>query len=339
LKATTDTFVSQLNRGLPSICLISGDEPLLVGEACDALRAKAKAEGYTERELYFVERGFDWQALRANSRTLSLFAERKLIEIRLTGSGPGDGAATLIEFAEAPMQDTLVLVVCEKLDGKGLATKWVAAIEKHGLLVQAWPIDLPRLPAWIAERLGRHGLSADRQTCQVIAERVEGNLLAAHQEVEKLALLHPPGPLSSEAVLEAVADSARYDVLQLGVAAMHGQAARALRILEGLSQEGVDATLALWGLNKDIQWLARCAHHMRNGQSADAAMNTEYVWRPRQAAMKSALSRLKGPALDRMLVDAANIDKAIKGVRRTDPWIELQALTARLAGVRFKRAA
>jgi len=341
LKATTDTFVSQLNRGLPSICLISGDEPLLVGEACDALRAKAKEQGYTERELYFVERGFDWQTLRANSRTLSLFAERKLIEIRLTGPGPGpgEGAATLIEFAEQPMQDTLVLIVCDKLDGKALATKWVSAIEKQGLLVQAWPIELPRLPGWIAERLGRHGLQADKGTCQFIAERVEGNLLAAHQEIEKLALLHPPGPLSSDAVLEAVADSARYDVLQLGVAAMQGQAARALRILEGLHQEGIDATLALWGLNKDIQWLARCAHHMRNGQSADAAMNTEYVWRPRQAAMKSALQRFRGPALDRLIVDAANIDKAIKGVRRTNPWIELQALTARLAGVRFKRAA
>jgi DNA polymerase-3 subunit delta len=339
LKATTDTFASQLNRGLPSICLISGDEPLLVNEACDALRAKAKAQGYTERELHFVERGFDWQTLRANSRTMSLFAERKLIEIRLTGSGPGEGAAMLIEFAERPMEDTLVLVVCEKLDGKALATKWVSAIEKHGLLVQAWPIELPRLPAWVAERLGRHGLQADKGTCQLIAERVEGNLLAAHQEVEKLALLHPPGSLSSEAVLEAVADSARYDVLQLGVAAMQGQAARALRILEGLHQEGIDATLVLWGLNKDIQWLARCAHHMRSGQSADAAMSTEYVWRPRQAAMKQALQRLRAPLIDRMIVDASNIDKAIKGVRRVDAWVELQALTARLAGVRFKRAA
>ena len=339
MKATTDTFASQLNRGLPSICLISGDEPLLVGEACDAFRAKAKSQGYTERELHFVERGFDWQALRSGSRNLSLFAERKLIEIRITGSGPGEGAAMLVEFAEQPMEDTLVLVTCEKLDGKSLATKWVSAIEKHGLLVQAWPVELPRLPAWIAERLSRHGLQADKNACQLIAERVEGNLLAAHQEVEKLALLHPPGPISSDAVLEAVADSARYDVLQLGVAAMQGQAARAVRILEGLHQEGVDATLVLWGLNKDIQWLARCAHHMRNGQSADAAMNTEYVWRPRQAAMKQALQRIKSPLLDRMMVDAANIDKAIKGVRRTDPWIELQSLTARLAGVRFKRAA
>lgn len=310
-----------------------------MGEACDALRAKAKAQGYTERELYFVERGFDWQALRANSRNLSLFAERKLIEIRITGSGPGDGAATLVEFAEQPMEDTIVLVVCEKLDGKSLTTKWVSAIEKHGLLVQAWPIELPRLPAWVAERLGRHGLQADKNTCQLIAERVEGNLLAAHQEVEKLALLHPPGNLSSEAVLEAVADSARYDVLQLGVAAMQGQTARALRILEGLREEGIDATLVLWGINKDLQWLARCAHHMRNGQSADGAMNSEYVWRPRQGAMKLALQRIKAPLLDRMIVDAANIDKAIKGVRRTDPWIEIQALVARLSGTRFKRAA
>jgi len=343
LKTNTDQLSSLLARGLPSICLISGDEPLLVDEACAVLRAKARAEGYEERELHFVERGFDWNALRASSRTLSLFAERKFIELRLNGASPGEGAQVLIELAEQPLPDTAVLVVCAKLDNKALSTKWAAAIEKHGVVAQAWPIELSRLPAWIRERLARHGLRVDQTACAMIAERVEGNLLAAHQEIEKLALLHPPGELSTDAVLEAVADSARYDVLQLGVASMQGQAARAFKILDGLRAEGVDATLALWGVNKDLQWLARCAYLMRNGQSADAAMNAEYVWRPRQAAMKSALSRLTPQTIDRLLVDAANVDCAIKGVRRPrssgDAWLELQALVARLAGAALKRAA
>ncbi|MBC7984770.1 MAG: DNA polymerase III subunit delta [Candidatus Obscuribacterales bacterium] len=339
MKTTTDNLAATLNRGLPSICLISGDDPLLVNEAADLFRAKARDQGYTERELHFVERGFDWQALQVGSRTMSLFADRKLIEVRLNGASPGDGSAVLIEFAERPMPDTLVLVICEKLDGKALNTKWVSAIEKNGVVVQAWPIELARLPAWIRERLGRHGLQADQNTCALIAERVEGNLLAAHQEIEKLALLYPPGELTTESVDDAVADSARFDVLQLGVAAMQGQTARALRILEGLRAEGVDATLVLWGINKDIQWLARCAHLMRSGQSADAAMNAEYVWRPRQAAMKQALTRVKALAIEQLIVDAANVDKAIKGVRRVDAWLELQALVARLAGVKLSRAA
>ena len=339
MKINTENLAAQLSRALPTICLVSGDEPLLVGEACDLLRAKAKAAGYTERELHFVERGFDWNALQSASRTMSLFSERKLIEVRLPSTSPGDGAAVLVDFAEQPVPDTVVLVVCGKLDGKTQNTKWVSAIEKRGLLVQTWPVDLPRLPAWIRERLARHGFQADQSTCALIADRVEGNLLAAHQEVEKLALLYPAGSISSEAVLDAVADSARYDVLQLGVAAMQGHAARALRILDGLREEGIDATLVLWGVNKDLQWLARCAHSMRGGQSADTAMNAEYVWRPRQPAMKAALARLKQPVIERLLTDAANIDRAIKGVRRVDAWLELQALVARLAGIRLQRAA
>jgi DNA polymerase III subunit delta len=348
LKITTDNLAAQLGRSLPAVCLISGDEPLLVGEACDLFRSKAKAQGYTERELHFVERGFDWDALHNGSRTLSLFAERKLIEIRLNTASPGDGDEFIIEFAEKPLDDTLLLIVAPKLEAKALTTKWASAIEKHGWIVQAWPVDLPKLPGWIRERLSRHELQADNTTCSLIAERTEGNLLAAHQEVEKLALLHPPGTLTTEMVEEAVVDSARYDVLQLGVAAMQGQSSRAIRILDGLREEGIDAVLVLWGINKDLQWLLRCSQLMRSGQSADAAMNTEYVWRPRQAAMKSALSRYKPPVFERMIADAAKIDRAIKGapvngpqglIYGIDPWLELQALVARLSGARLKRAA
>jgi DNA polymerase-3 subunit delta len=340
LKVNADNLAPQLSRSLPHIVLVSGDEPLLVGEACDAIRTKARAAGFTERELHFVERGFDWAAMRDASRNLSLFAERKIVEVRLGGASPGEpGTAVITEFAEQKTDDTLMLIVAEKLDGKALATRWTSSIDKHGLIVQVWPVELPRLPAWIRERLSRHRLDVDAGTAAIIAERVEGNLLAAHQEVEKLALLHPPGTVSVDAVMEAVADSARYDTLQLGIAALQGQLGRAIRILQGLREEGVDATVVLWGLKQDITWLSRCSQHMRRGQSADGAMNTEYVWRPRQPAMKQALARLNVPAIQRLLVDAANVDRAIKGVRRTDAWLELQALVARLAGVRLRRVA
>jgi len=340
LKINADNLASHLSRTLPHIVLVTGDEPLLVGEACDAVRAKAKAAGYTERELHFVERGFDWAELRASSRNLSLFAERKLVEIRLGGASPGEpGTAAIMEFATERNDDTIVLVVADKLDGKGLATKWASAIDKNGLIVQVWPVELARLPTWIRERMTRHKLEVDAGTAAMIAERVEGNLLAAHQEIEKLALLYPEGRFSNENAADAVVDSARYDTLQLGIAAMQGQLARATKILDGLREEGVDATVVLWGLKQDITWMSRCAQAMRRGQGADAAMNAEYVWRPRQAAMKQALSRLRVPTIHRLLVDCANVDRAIKGARKSDPWLELQALVARIAGVKLKRVA
>jgi len=339
VKISGDTLASSLARGLSPIYLISGDEILLVNEAADAVRAQARAAGFTERDLHVVERGFDWQELLAQSHAMSLFAQRKIIEIRMTNPTPGEqGGNAIVELAEQPSPDNLVLVITGKMDGRTQNARWVGAIEKHGTLVQVWPIDLPRLPAWIRERLGRHGLRADAAAASLLAERVEGNLLAAHQEVEKLALWLPPGEVTMQMVLDAVADSARYDVLQLGEAAMRGQTARALRILEGLRGEGVDLTLVLWAVNKDLQWIARAQHLMSHGQSADSAMNAIYVWRPRQNAMKQALSRLRPAAVQGLLLDAARADRAIKGVLRVDPWTELEALVARLSGVRLARS-
>jgi DNA polymerase-3 subunit delta len=340
VKISGDHLAAQLARPLAPVYLVSGDEPLLVNEAADAIRAKARAEGYTERELHVVERGFDWASLVAGSRSLSLFAERRIIEVRMAQPTPGEqGADAIIELASAASPDTMLLVITGKTDGRVQSSRWVGSVEKHGVVVQIWPIELSRLPAWIRERLGRHKLQADSTAAALLAERVEGNLLAAHQEVEKLALLLPPGPVTAETILDAVADSARFDVLQLGEAAMRGQTARALRILEGLRGEDFEPTLVLWAINKDLQWMARAQSLMRRGQSADAAMNALYVWRPRQAAMKQALGRLKPGAVRAMLLDAERADRAIKGLVPSDPWIEFEALVARMAGARLARAA
>jgi DNA polymerase-3 subunit delta len=340
VKIPGDSLPAQLARGLSSIYLVSGDEPLLVSEAADAIRARARTDGFTERDLHVVERGFDWQALLSESRSMSLFAQRKIIEIRMANPAPGEqGAEAIVELATQPSPDNLVLLITGKFDGRTQSAKWVSAIERHGVLVQIWPIDLPKLPAWIRARLARHGLQADQDAASLLAERVEGNLLAAHQEIEKLALLLPPGPVSAEVVADAVADSARYDVLQLGEAAMRGATARALRILEGLRGEGVEATLVLWAVNKDLQWLARAQYLMSRGQSADSAMNALYVWKPRQPAMRQALARLTPRAVRELILDAERVDRSIKGVLRCDPWLELERLVARLAGVALPRAA
>lgn len=340
MKISGDNLTGALARPLARIYLVSGDEPLLVNEAADSIRAKARSQGFTERDLNVAERSFDWEALHSGSRALSLFAERRIIEIRMTNPTPGeDGAKVIVKLAESGSPDNLVLIITGKLDGRTQNASWVSAIDKHGVLVQIWPIDGPKLPAWIRERLSRHGLQADQDAAKLLAERIEGNLLAAHQEVEKLALLLPPGPVTAETVFDAVADSARFDVLQLGDAAMRGQLARAVRILDGLRGEAVELPIVLWAINKDLQWIARAQHLMRNGQTADAAMNAIYVWRPRQPAMKLALGRLKDAHVRALLLDAERVDRAIKGVLRTDPWVELERLVARLAGVKLARAA
>ncbi len=226
VKLSGDNLAASLSRQLSSIYLISGDEPLLVNEAADAVRARARSQGFTERELNVVERGFDWQALLSNSKAMSLFAERKIIEIRMTNPTPGEqGADAIIELATDPSADNLVLIVTGKMDGRVQGSRWVSAIEKHGVVVQIWPLELARLPAWIRDRLAKQNLKADAEAATLLAERVEGNLLAAHQEVEKLALLLPPGPVTADTIIDAVADSARFDVLQLGDAAMKGNAA------------------------------------------------------------------------------------------------------------------
>jgi DNA polymerase-3 subunit delta len=339
MKLNSDQLAAQLKRELPSICLVAGDEPLLVSEACDQLRAVARAAGFTERQVFFVERGFDWNELRVATQAMSLFAEQRILEVRLDGGSPGnEGSQVLCDIAAQAAPDILLLIVSNKLDTRSLSTTWVTAIDKHGLLVQVWPVELAQLPAWIERRMQSAGLNTESGVAALIAERVEGNLLAAQQEIDKLALLYPDEQVTVDTVTSDVADSARYDVLQLGIAAMQGQSSRALRIIDGLREEGVDATLVLWGVNKDLQWMARVAANAANGQSIDSAMQSAGVWRPRQTAMKQALQRLKLTPLRALLFDAAQVDAAIKGVNRRDPWVELRGLVARMSGVKLLRA-
>jgi DNA polymerase-3 subunit delta len=332
MKVYGDNLPAALKRGLSSIYLISGEETLLVGEASDAIRGAAQAQGY-QREKQFIERGFDWQALRCDSRTASLFAERRLIELAIQGSPGEEGADVLVELAANPIPDTMILAVTGKLDARAQQSRWVRAIEQSGVWVPVGSVERARLPAWIRQRFAAHGLEADDAAATVLADRVEGNLLAAHQEIAKLTLLLPPGPVTAEDVLAAVADSARYDVLQLGEAAMSGQCARALRILANLQGAGVEPTLILWALNKDLQWIARVQHARGAGTPIDQALNAMQVWRPRHTAMKQALGRLQPAAVRQLLVAAARIDRIVKGVLDQDVWLEFQALIARFAGV------
>lgn len=318
----------ELGSPLAAVWLVSGDEPLLVGEAADAIRARARELGFSERETFFVEPRFDWSPVLGSSQSLSLFATQRLLEIRLPSPRPGaEGGKVLAGLAADPPPDTVVLVITGRLERDSFASAWFKAFEKHGTVVQAWPIEIGELHRWVAERARRHGIALDEAGARLLAERVEGNLLAAHQEIEKLALTHGPGKMGEDEVAEAVANSARYDVFQLGEAALAGDAVRALRILEGLRGEGAEPTLVLWVLAREIRALADA----RRNRGAAPAYGRQ--GERRAAILNAAARRMAGTRLGPLVSHAARTDRTIKGLAAGDTWDELTALVAGLAGV------
>ncbi len=322
-----------LGRGLAAVYLLSGDEPLQLREAADAVRVAARRGGYSHRELLEVGTGFDWNRLLAEANNLSLFAEKKLIELRLPGGKPGqDGGAALAAYCAAPPPDTLLLLTLPKLDRTQLASKWLKAVEAVGVLVQIWPVEGRQLVPWIEQRLRRAGLQPGPQVAALLADRIEGNLLAASQEIEKLLLLHGPGAIDAATLTAAVADSARFDVFELLDSALRGEAARCIRILAGLHAEGVAAAVVLWALSRELRALLPLAQAVASGASAEQAMSRARVWDKRKPVLGTALGRLRPPALLGLLAQCQQIDGVIKGARRDDPWRWLEQATLALAG-------
>jgi DNA polymerase-3 subunit delta len=330
MKLTTDNLPAHLERQLLPAYLISGDEPLLAAEAADAIRGRARAQGFSERQVYFAERGFDWNALRTEGQSLSLFAERRIIELKLPTGKPGEGAEVLEEFVRRRAPDQLLLVLSGKIDRTTQKSAWVQAFERHGGWIQVWPVEAARLPAWIAARMRQRGLKPDTGAAALLAERVEGNLLAARQEIDKLALLLPPGPVDVATLAQVVADSARYDVFQLADAVLAGDGRRALRILQGLRGEGAEPPLVLWSLCRAL----RSVWRELQGAGKPAA-DLPYWLQKQQVHVTAAARRLGKPAIPPLIKAAARADRTIKGRLRGDPWDAMTALVARFAGVRL----
>jgi DNA polymerase-3 subunit delta len=326
LRVSADQLPAALARGVSSIYLVSGDEPLLVGEAADAIRAAAKTAGYADRTVFHVDRTFDWDELRQATQALSLFAERRLFELRMPSGKPDKGAALLAELAQRPAPDVMCLVVAGKLDKKASDAPWVRAVEKHGVWAAVWPVETAALPEWLRRRAKLLHADIEPAAAQLIVERVEGNLLAANQELQKLALLAEGAPISAELVRRSVGDSARYDVFQLAEAAAAGDASRALRVLLGLKSEGVEPTLILWALVREVRgmWQARERDRLRTGARAG--------WNQAATPAPRALSRLGKLPLDRLLMQASHADRVIKGMAQGDAWSALTGLTGALAG-------
>jgi DNA polymerase-3 subunit delta len=323
LKLTPDSLNAQLAQRLLPAYLISGDEPLLSGEAADAVRAAARQAGFTEREVHFIERSADWDEVRASAATLSLFGSRRVLEIRLGGGKPGvAGNAALTALGSARDADTLLLVLAPRLDRDAQNAEWVRTLERHGAWVPVWPVDAPRLVGWLRTRARRLGLEADDEALELLAARTEGNLLAAQQELVKLTLLAPAGRVTDAAVRASVADSARFDVFQLGEAVLEGDARRALRMLAGLRAEGTEPTLALWALSKAL----------RDVWSARAGDGRAPAWQRQAAALASALKRAPRLPFAQLALRAARADRMIKGRLAGNAWDEMALLAAQMCG-------
>ena len=327
MKLRGDQLEGALRGGFPEIWLIAGDEPLLVDEAVAHLREKARARGYDERQSWQAEAGFDWRAWLASFDSLSLFAQRRLVELRLPTGKPGvEGGKVLEAWAANPPADTLLIVTSPRLDKASQSSKWAVALERAGVFLPTAPPPLERLPAWIGERLARHGLKAEPETLAWLAVRVEGNLLAAHQEIEKLALLLPPGPVDMATARSAVVDVARYDVGDLSEAFLKADAARFCRILDGLKAEGEGLPLVLAVVGNEIRTLYRLAAGLGRGRRLADLMQEARVWESRQGLVERALKRA-GPERLAWAVNAlARLDRVAKGLLKEDAWDELKQL-------------
>ncbi|MBE0615607.1 MAG: DNA polymerase III subunit delta [Burkholderiales bacterium] len=333
MQLRAEELQKQLARSLAPLYVIHGDEPLQSLEAADAIRARARAEGYAEREVLAVERNFDWSLLSASGANLSLFSSKKLIELRIPGGKPGtDGAAAIVQYCSASVPDLLTIVTLPKLDRRSQDTAWFKALTRTGVLINTFQVERAQLPQWIAGRLARQQQKADRETLQFLADSVEGNLLAAHQEIQKLGLLFAPGELGFDAVCSAVLNVARYDAFKLNEAMLTGDRARLARMLDGLKSEGEAPPKILWVLSEEIRAVARVQAGLAQGEDLRRLYSNNRVWGDvRQRGVVEAARRLSAAALAQALRHAARIDRTIKGLARGDVWDELLQLCLRFA--------
>ena len=345
MQLAASQLAGHLQKGLRSLYTLHGDEPLLVQEAADAIRAAARAQGYTERTSHTVAGAhFDWSEVLAAGGSLSLFADKQIVEVRIPSGKPGkDGSVALQALAQSAEgnDSTLTLVLLPRLDKATRTGAWFAALESGGVSIQLDPVERHALPQWIAQRLQQQGQRVEagdmgQRTLQFFADRVEGNLLAAHQEIQKLALLYPAGELRQEQVEAAVLNVARYDVFKLSDAVLGGQVQRVQRMLDGLQAEGEAEVLVHWALAEDIRALKRVTDALRAGRPMPVALRENRIWGPKERHFERIAPRVSPAAVARLLRSAHTVDGIVKGLKvpdwPADGWQALQRL-----GMQFSR--
>jgi DNA polymerase-3 subunit delta len=333
-----EQLAANLKGGVRPLYVVHGDEPLLALEAADAIRAAARAAGAVDREVLVVEPGFKWDAFLGANANASLFGDRKCVDLRIPSGKPGaEGSKALVAYATNPNPDNITLVSLPRVDRATQSSDWFSALSENGVTIAVYPVERDALPQWIAARLARQKQRASRETLAFLADACEGNLLAARQEIEKLALLLPEGDLDHAAVEAAVADVARFDVFELSEAWLAGDASRAVRILRSLQAEGDAPTLPIWQLSEDVHAIATVAAMVRSGTPASAAVRNARVWGKRQSALERAVSRVAPSTIASLLIALARLDALAKGIGTGNAWDELETAALTLAGAQLQR--
>jgi len=328
MRVYPEKLQAQLKQQLLPVYLVSGDETLLVQECCDMIRHKAREAGCSDREVYDAGvSGFNWQDILGSATSMSLFAERKLVELRIPSGKPGsDGSKALCEYLELAGGDDILLIMAGKIDKQSTNSKWYKALDAAGATIQVWPVDARNLPRWLEQRVRTAGMEIDREALQLLCERVEGNLLAAVQEVEKLKLLADGGRISTATITEAVADNARHNLFDMADNALKGDATASLRMLHGLRGEGTEPPVILWALAREIRALHGIKLDCDAGTPVQKALADRRVWKNRMPLVQAALARHNRGSLSQLLEQSLTVDGCIKGFADGKPWDELEIL-------------
>jgi DNA polymerase-3 subunit delta len=311
-----------LQKSLAPLYFVSGDEPLQIGEAADEIRSAAKKAGFSVREVLSVDGDFEWSTLRQEAGAFSIFAEKKIIDLRIPSGKPGtEGAKALIEYCDLLPADTLLLISAGKLSASAQKTRWFQTLEKVAVVIQVWPLQGKDLLQWLQRRGQKKGMQVDKEALRLLASRIEGNLLAAAQEIEKLYILHGSHPISRQEVENLVADSARFDVFKLMDSLLSGRSNRAIRIMHGLKAEGVAEPVVLWALSREARNLFNIETELNQGGGhKDSVLGKHHIWDKRKQIVNMALNRLKIKDLEEILLLCAKADQQIKGQLQGDCW-------------------
>jgi DNA polymerase-3 subunit delta len=337
MKIKADQLAAQLNKKSSQIYLVNGDEPLIVEESCDLIRAQLKKDGFEEREVLHVETGFKWEYLLECANALSLFADKRLIEIRLGSQKINKAASKILQeyIKYAPAENTLLLIG-DKLDGAAKKSAWYKSIEQQGCIVEVWPIESAQLPLWLKKRAAAQNLKLEPDAIAILCDRIEGNLLAAKQELDKLLLLQGDTPLSADDIISAVADSSRYDVFSLMDAIIFRQSERSLKILQVLRQEAVEPTIILWAISREIRLLHELKTGLSQGQSYESLCSKLRIWGKKKQSLQQAATCQSFDSLESLLRQCANVDQIIKGMKTGDHWLQITDMALSLSGSQLK---
>ena len=342
MKIKPEQLAGHLKRKLNYVYIISGDEPLQVSECADQVRKKAKDENYIERVIYHIDNTFDWRDFIEAAHSLSLFSDKKIIELRIPNGKISDaGKKSLIHYMKTLSPDNLLILITNRLESKTQNSKWFQALNNAGVFIPIWPIEHEKLPDWIAARLKIDGFYATPEALMVLTERIEGNLLAASQEIEKLKLTAKDRKIDEDLVRESVSDSARYDVFHLADAALDGNVKSSIRILGSLKSEGVEPPVVLWSLTREIRVLSYISRQLARGVNIEVALTqsakilgfSPYLLKRRQLLIRKAIERHTEKNFRSMLLLSGQIDLEIKGIEKNNPWDSIRTLTLFLAGL------